>query len=113
MPSVTVISKLIGDVSMILVSLMEFSRTLSSESIKEDIEQYEKLRLDAISRHIRKTGRSSVYKNTKPRPTVFPRTGRVLLVQNGINDESKHKNSRPRINPRKHVCNEPGSIRPR
>jgi hypothetical protein len=113
MPSLPVIAKLVSELALIAASLNEFATALSLNSIKEDVDNHEKLRRNAIPRYIGKVSRSVVYKNTKPRPAIFPSTSGVLPMQNGVNDASKHKHSGQRVYTRKHVRNEPCTVRPR
>lgn len=113
MASLPVIAKLVSELALIAASLSEFTNALSLDSIKEDVDNHEKLRRNAIPRHIGKASRGIVYKNTEPRPAILPRVSGVLPVQNGVNDASKHKHSRQRVYTRKHVRNEPRTVRPR
>jgi hypothetical protein len=113
MPSLPVVAKLITELSLILTSLIQFSKTFDTDSIKEDVDKYEKLRRDAVSRHLGKAGRNIVYKDTKPRPAILQSSCSVLSLQNGVNDEGKHQDVRQRVYTRKHVCNEPGTVRTR
>lgn len=113
MPSLPVLAKLITELSLVISSLVEFSKAFDSDSIKEDVDKHEKLRRDAISRHLRKAGRNIVYQDTKPRSAILSSSRSVLPLQNGVNDESKHQNVRQRVYTSKHVRNEPGPVRTR
>lgn len=113
MPSLTVLTKVAGDLLLFLVTVADIGSLFNTDNLREEVLKHEKLRRDAVSRYIRKTGRNPMHKDTEQRPTVLPRTRRILPVQNGEYAEGEHSYARPRKHPGKHVCNEPSTVRPR
>lgn len=110
MPPVPVIAKLIGEIAGLISTLGNLIGLFNLDSVKEEIEKNEELRLNAISRHERENRRRVVYKDSKQRQAVFSRTRRILLCKNGINDAGVNQHTRSGSDSSKSVCNEPGAI---
>ena len=113
MPILTTVSKLASEFLLLLVTLTDIHKLFQTNDIKEEVLKYEKLRRDAISRHQRKISGDIVHKNTKQRSTILPRTGGVLLKQNGVNDESHNQDVGSGEHTSKSVRYELGAIRSR
>lgn len=113
MPSLPVIAKLIGELTALIAAIGNLVGFSNLESIKEEIEKDEELRLNAISRYERKNSRCVMHQNTEQRQTVFSCTRRILLRKNGINDASINQHSGSGCNTSEPVCNESRTIRTR
>lgn len=104
------VTRLVNEALILLVGLADIGSLFNIDNLKEEVLQYEKLRLDAISRHKRKISGNSVHKNTEQRSAILPRTRRVLPMQNGINDASQYKDTGSRRHPSEHVRYEPRTV---
>ena len=113
MPVLLTIAKLAAEVTVLLDTVISVFSRFDQTTIKEEVDEYEKVRRDAISQYFRTTRRYVVRKDAEQRPTVLPNSRRILYVQSSINDASKHKNSGQRVNTRKYVRHELSPVRAR
>ena len=94
MAPLVIISQTVIEIYFILSTLADIGILFSNIKTREEILAYEKLRLNAISRHKRKIGRCVMHKNPEQRSTVLPGTRCVLHVQSRKHDAGKHTHTR-------------------
>ncbi len=113
MVPLTALAKFAADALLFLSALGDIGKLFNQDHIREEVKINEELRRNAISSYIRKTSRNIVLEDPKQRPTVLPRTRRILLIKNGVDAKSKHTDIGSGVDSSKHVCNEPSTVRPR
>lgn len=113
MQLLTVLTKAAGDMLLLFISLADIGALFNNDKLREEVLQYEKLRRAKLSRHIRKISGDTMHKDSEQRPTILPRTRRILSVQARQHAESEYYDIGPRVDPSEHVRNEPSTVRAR
>jgi hypothetical protein len=83
MAPIAIFTGMIKELLILMVTFADVNKQFQSSDIAEELRKYEKLRQHDLPRHQRKISRSLVHQDTEQRPTILPRTRRVLLMQDG------------------------------